>query len=270
MSWASVPERAGQTHPAAPRDADPVHETASLPGDTDRSAPGSHHRGAAAGPAPAVAGRFVGSRPRSATGRSERTAPCRRANISCGMASTRSTIALALGSVARASRFSSSVRVSVRSVRISSISPASSRSPGLSGATPGWSYMMIGDDSTTSRRPFAPASTGKVCRFAHPFAAAAAQRRRVQQRQEAPVPHVQQAVGGDQAPAQHLGARRVDRLVGQAFSISTRNRRIGNGAGATAIDRRSRADSGHRVRTTRPVPPSAHHPRARSPRRRER
>ena len=38
--------------------------------------------------------------------------------------------------------------------------------------------------------------------------------RRVQQRQEDPVPHAQQAVGGDQAPAQHVGAPHVGRLVG--------------------------------------------------------
>ena len=51
----------------------------------------------------------------------------------------------------RASR--ASVRAIVRSVRISSISVASNRSPGLSGAIGGWSYRMIGEDSSRSRGP---------------------------------------------------------------------------------------------------------------------
>ncbi len=42
-------------------------------------------------------------------------------------------------SVPRASRFSSSVRVITRRVRISSISVASQKSPSLSAATAGWS-----------------------------------------------------------------------------------------------------------------------------------
>ena len=58
-------------------------------------------------------------------GRSERTAPCSRAQISGGMSSQRSTIAAARGSVPRASAFSSSVSVSTRRARISSISVAS-------------------------------------------------------------------------------------------------------------------------------------------------
>ena len=73
-------------------------------------------------------------------------APTPRASI----ASHRSTIAAARASVPRASAFSSSVSVRTRRARISSISVASNRSPWLSGATAGWSYRMIGDDSTTS------------------------------------------------------------------------------------------------------------------------
>jgi hypothetical protein len=69
----------------------------------------------------------------------ERIAPCSRAKPSGGSAPTRSTMAAARGSVALASAFSCSVRVSVRSDKISSISVASCRLSGLSGATCGWS-----------------------------------------------------------------------------------------------------------------------------------
>ena len=64
--------------------------------------------------------------------------------------SHRSTIAAARGSVPRASAFSWSVMVITRSVRISSISVASNRSPALSGAMLGWSPSTMGDTSTAS------------------------------------------------------------------------------------------------------------------------
>ena len=112
--------------------------------------------------------------------------------------------------------------------------------------------MMIGEDSTTSRPPFAPASTGNVCRFVHSFAAASAQ------------------AGGSsndtKTPSRRLSRQWVairhrrktparGTSVGSsvtAFSTSTRSRRRGNGAAASEIDSRRRADRGHRVRTTWP------------------
>ena len=94
-----------------------------------------------------------------------RIAPCRRSQISGGIASTASTTAAARGSVARASAFSSSVSTSVRRLRISSISVPSNRSVGLSGASCGWSARMIGLESSRSERPSGPASTGQVCRL---------------------------------------------------------------------------------------------------------
>ena len=75
----------------------------------------------------------------SGSGRSSRMVPCSRPSTSGAMLSMRSTIAAARGSVARASAFSSSVRVRIRRARISSISVASQRSPSLSGAISGWS-----------------------------------------------------------------------------------------------------------------------------------
>ena len=89
-------------------------------------------------------------------------APCSRSIISGGSPSSRSIRSAARGSVARASRFSSSVSAMVRSVRISSISVASNRSPALSGAICGWSYKMIGEDRTRLRHSSGPASTGQV------------------------------------------------------------------------------------------------------------
>ena len=75
----------------------------------------------------------------SAAGSGSRNTPCRRERASLGRPSTRSMSAATRASVARACRFSSSVSMRVRRVRISSISVASKRSPGLSGATFGWS-----------------------------------------------------------------------------------------------------------------------------------
>ena len=68
---------------------------------------------------------LVAARRRDSAARSSRMVPCRRAHTSGAMSSMRSTIAAARGSVPRASAFSSSVRVSTRSARISSISVAS-------------------------------------------------------------------------------------------------------------------------------------------------
>ena len=59
--------------------------------------------------------------------------------LSGDMASQRSMISAARGSVARASAFSSSVIVITRRVRISSISVESNRAPALCSATSGWS-----------------------------------------------------------------------------------------------------------------------------------
>ena len=109
--------------------------TVSVHGSTAASTAGSHHGTAtvriasiaAAGAAPECVA--VQARPHS-------RAPCRR----CGRRSRPRG-----GRCARASAFSSSVRVRTRSARISSISVASHRSPSLSGATSGWSYRMIGD-----------------------------------------------------------------------------------------------------------------------------
>ena len=91
--------------------------------------------------------------------------------ISWGMLSTRSMMAAARGSVALASTFSSSVRVIVLRIRISSISVASNRSPGLSGAICGQSYRVMGEESITSSRARSPIITGKVCMLVQASAA---------------------------------------------------------------------------------------------------
>ena len=107
------------------------------PGSTEASAPGSHQGfvvKTGASSRPDVRGRCP------AAPRAERADRAVQPFEQLGRhASTRSMISAARGSVARASRFSSSVSVSVRRLRISSISVASNRSPGLSGAMPGWS-----------------------------------------------------------------------------------------------------------------------------------
>jgi len=110
-----------------PTSTPPTH-VVSVQGSTLASTAGSHH-GSTSG--------WVSVAP--ATGPIERTAPCRRSQTSGGISSHRSTIAAARRSVPRASAFSSSVRVSTRRARISSISVASQKSPALSGATAGWS-----------------------------------------------------------------------------------------------------------------------------------
>ena len=115
---------------------------------------------------PGVTGPAPGSR--------YRMAPCSFSSISGGSPSSRSIRSAARGSVARASRFSSSVSAIVRSVRISSISVASNRSPALSGAISGWSYRMTGEDSTRSWQSAGPASTGQVPTFVHAATSAAA------------------------------------------------------------------------------------------------
>ena len=63
----------------------------------------------------------------------------------------------------------------MRRVRISSISVPSYSSPGLSGASSGWSYKMIGADSMTSRPPSGSARTGQPPMFSHSATAAFAQ-----------------------------------------------------------------------------------------------
>ena len=55
----------------------------------------------------------------------------------------------------------------MRSVRISSISVASNRSPPLSGATSAWSYRITGEDSSRSRQSAGHASTGQTPVFSH-------------------------------------------------------------------------------------------------------
>ncbi len=175
MSWASAPRPRGRsrTRPPRPRGT-PSTSTVSVAGDRSSSAPSCHQAGRApAGGVPAgVCGVSAGvcgvsARAGRVAGASERTAPCSRSKISRGMVSTRSRIAAARASVARASRFSSSVSSIVRSVRISSISAASCRSPGLSGATWGWSGRMIGADSRIRASSSSPPRTGKVNSFRH-------------------------------------------------------------------------------------------------------
>src|SRR5277367_3963538 len=68
------------------------------------------------------------------TARKPRNAPWSLINCSCGRVSVRSRILRARSSDSRISRFSSSVRVMMRSDSISSISAPSNKSPGLSGA----------------------------------------------------------------------------------------------------------------------------------------
>ena len=72
---------------------------------------------------------------------------------------------------------------------------------------------------------------------------------RVQQRQEDPASQArrQWVATMERRSTSARGASAAWSVT--VFSMSTRNRRSGNGAGASEIDRRSRADSGHRVRT---------------------
>ncbi len=111
-SWASA-RRDGRRRTREPLPTlTPATERVSVHGSTEASTLGSHHgRGSPSGSV--------------ALGCTARTAPCSRAHISSGMLSQRSMMAAARGSVARASAFSSSVRVSTRRARISSISVAS-------------------------------------------------------------------------------------------------------------------------------------------------
>lgn len=66
-----------------------------------------------------------------------RKAPCNLINCSGASDSVRSRMPRVRSSVCRISSFSSSVMVRMRSVRISSISLLSNKSPGLSGAISG-------------------------------------------------------------------------------------------------------------------------------------
>src|SRR5882762_4850484 len=70
-------------------------------------------------------------------GRRPRSAPCSFINCSGASASVLSRICRVRSSPSRTSRFSSSVKVSTRNVRISSISVESKKSPALSAATCG-------------------------------------------------------------------------------------------------------------------------------------
>ena len=134
------------------------------------------------------------------------------------MASTRSMIAAARGSVARASAFSSSVSVIVRSVRISSISLASNRSPGLSGGDLG---VVVQDDRRRQHRvarcrPRRPAP-GTCARCGTPPRPPPARLGGLEQRQEPPgLRRASQAVRADQGQPDRvvLGGRlgRVHRV----------------------------------------------------------
>src|SRR5580692_67529 len=73
----------------------------------------------------------------SSTGRNPRSAPWSFMKCSCGSISVLSRMRRARSSPLRTSAFSSSVKVMMRSVSISSISVPSKRSPGLSGAISG-------------------------------------------------------------------------------------------------------------------------------------
>jgi len=93
-------------------------------------------------------------------GRGERTVPCSFTMSRGSMASTRSISAAARGRCLACS-FSSSESARVRSVR-SRRSPGRRRARRASGAISGWSYKMMGEDSTMSRpRPGRPAPASR-------------------------------------------------------------------------------------------------------------
>ncbi|WP_222709738.1 hypothetical protein [Microbispora sp. CSR-4] len=180
-------------------------------------------------------------------------APWSRSSSSGGRSAARSRISAARGSVTRASRFSSSVRVSVRSVSSSSISVESNRSPGLSGAMAGWSYRMIGEDSTTSRRPASPTSTGQVFSLRHCRAAASAHIGGSSSETNAPplTPISRWAATSERRRASSRGASA--RSQWEVFSTSTRSRTSPYGPGSRSAEIRSSASSGWCSQTIRPV-----------------
>ena len=184
----------------------------SVHGSTAASTPGSHH-----GTAPRRRVR------RRQPARSARMVPCRRSHTSGGMSSQRSTIAAARGSVPRASAFSSSVRVRTRSARISSISVASQRSPSLSGAIAGWSYRMIGDDSTTSAVAVADEHREGAVAGSRATAAPRARRAGRAARRSAPSSTAEQRVHGDERT--RAGRVITRRVLAVAVDACSRPRR---------------------------------------------
>ena len=134
--------------------------------------------------------------PDAATG--WRRAAARRSPAS--KSSTRSTMAAARGSVARASTFSSSVRVSTRSARISSISVESHMSPGLSSATSG---TVVQDDRRRQHRrvvAFVADQHGERVVVRARRDRATSELRRIERRQERAVVGMEQDVNTDQRP----------------------------------------------------------------------
>ena len=163
----------------------------------------------------------------------------------------RSRMAAARGSVPRTSRFSSSVSVIVRSRRISSISVESKRLPALSGATSGWSYRMIGDDSTTSRSPSSPASTGNVPMFSHPSTAAFANSGGSMLDTKAPSLTARRVwtAASERRTTSSRGAS--GSLHAVVFSTRTRTRTSGYGPSSHSDVTRTTPFTGSRVRTSR-------------------
>ena len=158
------------------------------------------------------------------------------------------------------SRFSSSVSVRTRRARISSISVASHMSPGLSAATSGWSYRMIGDDRTVVGSSASPMSTGKVPSFVHELDRGPGELRRLERREERGVVGVQERVHADERAAHGLVARHVG--LGPVGDVLDRHPQRGErvrarGCARTRRARRrrpasARAPPGRRRRAPRP------------------
>ena len=143
---------------------------------------------------------------RRSAGRRERTAPWSRSHISGGMSSHRSIMARRAGRCPRASDFSSSVSVSTRNARISSISSGVVE---VSGALRGHLRLVVKDDRRRQHdvvpadqhreRPLAVTAGDRLPRFVG----------RVEQRDEGAVVDGEHRVDGDEGIADHVVARRL-------------------------------------------------------------
>ena len=165
-------------------------------------------------------------------------------------------IAAARGSVARACAFSSSVRVSTRRVRISSISVESNIATALSGATAGWSDRMIGAASTTSdvcpSGPPSPASTGQQrCWRQRPAASRASSGGSITETNRAPAAASSRCVPISDEPQGGVLVRGpARRCCGRRPAAAAPGRRA-------AVCSATSARSGQRRRTSRPPAPSS-------------
>ncbi len=141
------------------------------------------------------------------------------------MASHWSMIAAARGSVARASAFSSSVSVSTRRVRISSISVESNRATELSGCHGGVVVQNDRRHQQHVRLPLGARQDGPAAVLGACCGGVLCPVRRVQQRQEVRAAQAQEHVGADERRGDRiLPVRRFRSRRPAVFATETRSR----------------------------------------------